>query len=250
MKYLLTLIVLYTLCGSITYAQPDESRDFLVLYSDSVIYANRIDLERDYTGSLRLWVDSRSVPAGQVKFVNNNRGFFANVKEFNTTGETRFSERIRKGKLNLFEMRTIDWENYHNPAVYSTSPSVERKNYYNIGYSRLKKTNYVNLSIDLASNPESMSFLKKYQNIRRAQTAMYVTAGLSVIGGVIALLSENDEIESGFGKAPGSGINKSDRSFGFATGAVMFGIGLAAGGYLIGPLQKGYLKRAIDTYND
>src|SRR5688572_25519768 len=149
MKPLLTLIAAYAICSRIAYAQPDELREFLYLYSDSVIYANRIDLERNYSGSLYLWADSRRIHPEQVKFFNNNRGFFANVKDFNISGETMFSERIRKGRINLYEAKTVDWDSYDDIRNYSRQPSViASRNYYNKDYGALRKANYINLHED------------------------------------------------------------------------------------------------------
>ncbi len=252
MKPLLTLIAAYAICSRIAYAQPDESREFLYLYSDSVIYASHIDLDRGFTGSLYLWVDSRRIHPEQVKFFNNNRGFFANVKDFDMSGETTFSERIRKGKVNLYEAKTIDWDTYDDIRGYPRHPpAIGKKNYYNIGYGRLKKANYVNLSIDLANNPQSMAFLQKARSVKRTQVAMYVAAGLSVLGGFIAFEAGGKKASRGLDQHPAFSSNNSVSS-GIVPGMILSGIGLglAAGGYLIGPSQTKYLKQAIDTYND
>ena len=251
MKPLLTLIAVYAICSRIAYAQPDESREFLYLYSDSVIYANRIDLERNYSGSLYLWADSRRIHPEQVKFFNNNRGFFANVKDFNSSGETTFSERIRKGRINLYEAKTVDWDSYDDIRYYSRQPSViESRNYYNKDYGALRKANYINLSEDLADNPQSMAFLHKYRSVKRTQIAMYVTAGLSLIAGIVVMQSARSDISLN-PNGPGFSSDHSTKSrllSGLLT--VSAGVGLATGGYFMGPSGTKHLKRAIDAYND
>lgn len=252
MKSLLTLIAAYAMCSRIAYAQPDESKEFLYLYSDSVIYAERIDLERNFTGSLHLWVDSKRIHPEQVKFFNNNRGFFANVRDLGLSGETSFSERIRKGRINLYEAKTVDWDAYDDMGGYPLRPKViESRNFYNIGFGSLKKANYVNLSIDLVDNPQSMVFLNKYRSIKRTQMAMYVAAGLSFIAGVVVMQSGEKNFSLKSDGRPGFSSNKSTSS-GLVSGLALsgVGIGLATGGYLIGPSRTKYLKRAIDAYND
>lgn len=251
MKALLTSIVAYAMCSSLAYAQPDESREFIYLYSDSIIYAKHIDLERNFTGSLYLWADSKRIHPEQVKFFNNNRGFFANVKDFDLVGRTHFSERIRQGKINLYEAKTIDWDSYDDLGGYRQPAVVESKNYYNKGYGSLRKANYVNLSIDLADNPQSMAFLAKYRSTKRTQVAMYVAAGLSFISGFALMLSEGKEESWG----PNNRQDFSSKNSSFSRlvpGLVLSGVGmgLAGGGYLMGPSRTRHLKQAVDAYND
>jgi len=239
------------MCSCIVYAQPDESREFIYLYSDSVIYAKHIDLERNFTGSLYLWADSRRIHPEQVKFFNNNRGFFANVKDFNLIGQTQFSERIRQGKINLYEEKTVDWDAYDELGGYPRPTVIDTRNYYNKGYGSVKKANYVNLSIDLADNPQSMAFLNKYRSTKRTQVAMYVAAGLSFISGFALMLSEGKEESWGPNNRPDFSSNNSSFSR-LVPGLVLsgVGVGLATGGYLMGPSRTRHLKQAVDAYND
>lgn len=244
MKPILTLIAAYAICSRMAYAQPDESREFIYLYSDSVIYAGHIDLERNYSGSLYLWADSKRIHPEQVKFFQNNRGFFANVKDLNLMGETSFSERIRQGRINLYEAKTVRWDEYDSPQAYHPGQPVviDRRNYYNVGFGSLKRANYVNLSIDLADNPKSMAFLSRYRSAKRTQMAMYVTAGASLLAGVVSFLSAG----SGDLHASRSGLS----SIGPGLALLGAGTGLAAGGYLMGPSATKHLKYAVDAYND
>ncbi|WP_407429402.1 hypothetical protein [Arcticibacter sp.] len=251
MKVLLTIIAAYAVGSSFAYAQPDESREFIYLYSDSIIYAKRIDLERNYTGSVYLWADAKRIHPEQVKFFNNNRGFFANVKDLDVIGRTHFSERIRQGKINLFEAETVNWDAYDDRRGYHRPAVVESKNYYNKGYGSLRKANYVNLSIDLADNPRSMAFLKKYRSTQRTQVAMYVAAGLSFLSGVAMTISKGGEEPWGpnnHADFPSGNSSFSRLVPGLALTGV--GLGLATGGYFIGPSRTKQLKQAVDAYND
>ncbi len=243
---------MYLMYISAAFGQLDESKDFLYLYSDSVVYANRISLRKDFSGSLYFIVDSKRFHPEQVKFFNNYRGFFANVKDLTFNGETAFSERIRKGKLNLFEEKTLTW-NYDDDddddaygRRYRERPQVSSvRNYYNIDYGRLKKATYANLSRDLAENPESIQLLNKYESAKKAKVGLYVCAGASILAGFITIAStgsNNNDSRHGFN----SGRKE------FTGGVLLFGLGtgLAAGGYLLSVSEPKYLKAAIDSYND
>lgn len=89
-------------------SQTDESRNFIYLNSDSVIHADRIRLRPDFGGSLVLRADSRRVPLEQVKFFNNEDGFFANTRKTDLFAGNSFSERIVKGKINLYQEVAYD----------------------------------------------------------------------------------------------------------------------------------------------
>ncbi|MGX5691313.1 hypothetical protein [Arcticibacter tournemirensis] len=250
MKHFKTLAAMYLMYISAAFGQLDESKNFLYLYSDSVIYANRINLRRDFSGSLYFTVDSKIFHPEQVKFFNNYRGFFANVKDATFNGETAFSERIRKGKLNLFEEKTFTWEYDDDGDVYGRRyrerPQVSAvRNYYNIDYGKLKKATYANLSKDLAGNPESIQLLNKYESVKKAKIGLYVGAGASLLAGLITFVSggsKSTDLQHGF--------NSGSKEF---TGGVILlglGTGLATGGYLLSVSEPKYLKAAIDSYND
>ncbi|MGX5691278.1 hypothetical protein [Arcticibacter tournemirensis] len=252
MKALLTLITAYAMCMHIAHAQSDESGDFLYLYSDSVIHANRIDLERDPAGSFYLWVDSRRIHPDQVKFFNNNRGFFANVKDFDVDDEITFSERIRKGKVNLYEAKRIKWLTYDSIHGYTRNPTVvQTKNYYNLGYGNLKKVNYVNLSSDLASNPKSIELLKKYRSVQRKRTILYTSAVASFLAGVVLFSIDTDASSSDLEKRHDSSW-RSSAFTGIIPAATLsvLGFGLIIKSNHMGPSKTRYLKQAIDVYNE
>lgn len=244
----MTLAAMYLMYISAAFCQLDESRNFLYLYSDSVIYANRIHLRRDFSGSLYFMVDSKRFHPEQVKFFNNYRGFFANVRDVTFTGETAFSERIRKGKLNLFEEKTFNWD-YDDNAYgrrYRERPQVSSvRNYYNIDYGKLKKATYANLSKDLAGNPQSIQLLNKYESVKKAKIGMYVGAGASLLAGLITFVAGGSD-NSDFGH----GFNDAHKEFTGSFILLGLGTGLAAGGYLLSVSEPKYLKDAIDSYND
>lgn len=78
------LMVIGMVCyGLSAGAQVRQNENFIYLYSDSVIYANRITLRPDHFNSLQLRADSRRIPLQQVKFFNNADGFFCEYQETN-----------------------------------------------------------------------------------------------------------------------------------------------------------------------
>lgn len=223
-------------------AQLHESRDFLYLYSDSVIYARDIKLRPDFSGYLRLRADSKYVSAEQVKFFNNKDGFFANTRKLNLLGTTAFSERIVEGRINVFQERSYDPENYsahlyHRRFRRSAEPAIDVSMYYNKGYNDLKKLNYRNLKYDMSDHQESMEMLHSYRKSMNTTKMLYVAAGASLIAGFLNFATASDR--------------KSLSSANFALSTTLMGIGLgfAAGGYLSHLSGNRKLENAVDIYN-
>ncbi|TKC04632.1 hypothetical protein FA048_19420 [Pedobacter polaris] len=223
-------------------SQENESKNFLYLYSDSTIYAQKIRLRPDFNGSWTLRADSRRIPVQQVKFFNNEDGFFANTKKLQFYGETSFAERIISGKVNLYQ------EVVYNPIAFEADyyrfkdrkyQSVGAKMYYNKGISDMKKINYKNLSLDMADNAQSLDLLKSYRKSKRTGIIMYVAAGAAIVAGTIKILTENNVGDANFS------VNGNNSSF------ILWGLGggLVAGGYFIEKSGYRNIERAIETYN-
>ena len=99
-KLLLMVMACYALTAR---SQVNESENFIRLYSDSTIHAQKIRLRPDFLGSWTLRADSKKVPLESVKFFNNEDGFYANIRKLNFFGEVAFAERIVDGKINLYQ---------------------------------------------------------------------------------------------------------------------------------------------------
>lgn len=244
------LIIVMACYGLNARSQVNESENFIRLYSDSTVYAQKIRLRPDFAGSWTVRADSRKVPLNQIKFFNNDDGFFANTRKLNLFDRASFAERIVAGKINLYQ------EVAFNTALYKmdfyrfrdrTSQPVGTRMYYNKGYNDLKRVNYDNLSVDMADNSKSMDLLANYRKSRRAGTVMYVSAGAAIIASVVTLFSGNDikRTDHGFGNMPSfEGGNKMGSFLLLGLGA-----GLSVGGYLIQGSGARNIERAVDVYN-
>ncbi|MBC8984547.1 hypothetical protein H9X96_02005 [Pedobacter sp. N36a] len=253
-KLLLSVMACYALSAGAQ--EVPDNKNYLYLYSDSIIYAKKIQLRPDFSGYWQLRVDSRRVPVDQVKFFNNEDGFFANTKKLTYARISQFSERIIAGKINLYQERPYDPFSYdrayrngysHRPDRY---PAVDLSMYYNKGYEDIKKVSYKNLQYDMADNPESMKFLDKYRKSASRSKIMYVTAGASIIAGFVSFLTTStghNDRPSGFGFDKRPSLKPSN----FTASYVLMGVGLgmAVGGYAVQSAGAGNIENAVDAYN-
>ncbi|WP_114783159.1 hypothetical protein [Botryobacter ruber] len=244
MKKILLLLLGFIALHPVAFGQVDETRNFIYLYSDSVIYARTIDYKTPLLGGAHLIVDARKVKGELVKFYQNEKGFFANTSNLNFTGGTTFSERIRKGKINLYELETVNYSPGHfspGTGMYTGGGSSRNiKNYYNIGFGELKKADYKNLSVDLGENPESLAHLNKYKSNTNTQTILYVVGGAAILGGIISFANSGEPQNNEVHATPNMTVPL---------------IGLGIGGaslwtsYLISLSKPKHLRSAIDAYN-
>lgn len=233
-----------------TRAQVHESKNFIYLYSDSVIYVKDIKLRPDFSGNLQLRADSRKVPIEQVKFFNSEDGFFANTRKFDFGNTTSFSERIIEGKINIFQQ--ADYSPYMYDQRYRRSRYIENrrqaidvKMYYNKGYGDLKKANYHNLSADMADHPKAMDMLKSYRKSITTGKTMYIVAGAALIGGFVSFLTT----DTGDAKASNFGQRTKWPSYTPTYILMGAGFGLATAGYFIQTSGNKHLEGAVDAYN-
>ncbi len=244
------LLIVMACYGLNARSQVNESKNFLYLYSDSTIYAEKIRLRPDFSGSLTIRADSRRVPLAQVKFFNNEDGFFANTRKLNFFSGASFSERIIEGKINLYQQVVydatpfeMDYHRFRNRRTQTISTSM----FYNKGLSDLKKVNYYNLSEDMADNVKSLDLLKSYRKSKTTSTIMYASAGAAIIASAVTLLSGSGIKQSGigFGNMP----NFETKSY---TGSLLLmglSAGLGLGGYLVQAAGSRNIERATEVYN-
>jgi len=245
------LFLVVMACYAITArSQTNESKNFIYLSSDSIIYAEHVKLRPDFAGSWVLRADSRRVPLGQVKFFNNEDGFFATIQKANIFGVNSLSERIIKGKINLYQ------EVIYNPIPYQVDyyrfrervpRAISTKMFYNKGYSNIKKASYASLKMDMADNPKSLDFLESYRKSKTVGIAMYVAAGAAIVGSAVTLFSGNGfkTTAPAFGSMPKYEMKNNTGSF-LLMG---LGAGLGLGGYLIQASGSRNIENAIDAYN-
>lgn len=244
------LIIVMACYGLNARSQVNENRNFLYLYSDTTVYAQKIRLRPNVLGSWVLSVDSRSVPIGQVKFFNNERGFFANTRQLNFFGEASFAERIIGGKINLYQ-QVVYQDVYYDGVDYRFSgfrrEPVSTRMFYNKGFADLKRVNYKNLSVDMADDPQSLDLLKSYRKSMNTGTVMYVAGGAALLASVITLLSGDPFTQNG--TTPRGMPTYKDRSYTPTFVLLGLGTGLSVGGFLIQRSGARNIERAIDNYN-
>ncbi len=217
-------------------AQVHDSKNFVYLFSDSVIHGESVRMAPDFSGYWQLRVDSRRLPLESVKFFSNDEGFFANTRRLGL-GNNIIAERVVEGKVNLFREITYNALHYSEFRDYSAirSSPMTGQTYYNKGFDNLKRTNYRNLNVDLADNVKSMDLLQAYRKKRSTGTKLYVVAGvLATIGSAFIL---TDPISDGYKN--------------FTIGSILLGssMGSAVAGYFIGESASSRLEDAVDAYN-
>lgn len=237
-------------------AQISPSENFIYLFNDSVIHARSIRLRPDFNNSLQIRADSRRIPVEQVKFFNNQDGFYANTKRITFGGFSEFAERIVEGRINLYQQVTYD------PFLYDygyrfreiRQQPVDIRMFYNKGYNDLKKVSYANLKGDMADRRESMELLETYRKSVNRSTLLYTAAGASVLAGLISfVVNAKQDNHQDFGSFNGNGFNQNfnRRGTNFTASFVLLGAsaGFALGGYAIGVNAKRHLEHAVDAYN-
>lgn len=248
---LIAVMVLYGLSAG---AQMRKSDNFVYLYSDSVIYADHVRLRADFFNTLQLRADTKRIPLEQVKFFNDDNGFFANIRRLSFVRNSNFVERIIEGKINIFKEIPYTLSSFNRGHGYRRSgrnESIDMQMYYNKGYADLKKVTYTNLRMDMADDQRTLDLLEGYRKNVRTTKTLYISAGASLVAGfasfVITGLKEfNEPMNTGFNTAASSGKS---RNFAVSFALIGIGAGLATGGYInsISGLKR--LEEVVDVYN-
>ncbi|EDM34915.1 hypothetical protein PBAL39_00245 [Pedobacter sp. BAL39] len=254
------LIIAMACYGLSATAQLQESKNFLYLYSDSVIYADRIRMRMDLSDRLQVRADSRRVPLGQVKFINNQDGFFANTRKLGSSRYDGLAEKVIEGRMNLFQDISFG-ELYRDQfwpeaefrrrsgyrSTYSSAQSITGTMYYNKGYGDLKKVKYINLKNDMSDDKESLDLLEGYRKSMRTTKVLYVAAGVSLLASTVAFFVDVNKVNE-----PTGPFGFREPRGGNMTGAFALmgvGAGFAFGGVLKHLSTARKLEAAIDHYN-
>lgn len=236
------LIVLLVISQKILFGQIDESKEYVYFFNDSILYGN-VNYKKPFIGTAYLKVDSLKIQLDKVKFYKNQTGFFANSKYINFSEISSFSERIRKGKINLYEKENTNYSPGHfsaNGTYMGGSVTKTILNYYNKGFGDLKKANYSNLSVELNENPESLIHLNKFKRARNTQNTLYAVGGAILIGGFATLINKTKDVDYDTEPSP----NVTGNLVAIGAGAVCFAVS-----YAISFSKPEHLRNAIDAYN-
>ena len=244
------LIIVMACYGLSARAQVDGSRNFVYLFSDSLVYANKIRLHPGFNGEWQVRADSRRIPNDRIKFFNNDDGFFANTRRMNALRVSSFSERIIEGRINLYQ------QNDYEPTAYgrwnrhgrTSNQVLDHRMFYNKGYGDLKKVAYENLYQDMSDDPESMGLLDGYRKSISSRNILYAAAGASIVGSLVSFLVSSNKIgitKGEFGSAPQL------RKASFSPTLILLGLsgGFAIGGYTMHVSSYRNLENAVEAYN-
>lgn len=221
-------------------------RYFLYTFTGEIIACKNLEYKTPFLGRSRFIADSEEYSPSNIKFYKDETGFYANTEAFNFSGLSDFNQRVRKGKINLYEEeRTFNTPGGYNSGTGFYSPGYTSRRvlyYYNKGFSDLKKANYKNLSEDLADNPESILCLEKYKSISHTQTVLgFVGSGLVIVG--FATLMNKTKDWDGSNNQPEPDVSGNIATI--VVGASCFGVC-----YVLSFTKPKHLKAAINAYNN
>jgi len=236
------LIIFLSILQKTLFGQINENKDYVYFFTDSILYGN-VDYKKPFIGAAYLKVDSLKIQLDKVKFYKNQTGFFANSKNINFSGTSSFSERIRKGRINLFEKENTNYNPGHftSTGMYmggTTSTTI--LNYYNRGFGDLKKANYKNLSMELADNPESLIHLNKFKSVQSTQNVLYVVGGALVVGGLATLINKTKDVD--YDTEPSPNVTSNIVTIGLGAGCFLVS-------YTMSFSKPEHLRKAVDAYN-
>lgn len=247
------LIIVMACYGLNARAQVDGSKNFIYLFSDSLIYANKIRLHPDFYGKWQVRADSRRIPNDRIKFFNNEDGFFANTRLMNPLRVSSFSERIIEGRINLYQQTDYGPAGYGRGHRYGRnySQSVDQRMFYNKGFGDLKKVTYNNLQEDMSDHPESMDLLNAYRKSTNTSKILYAAAGVSAVAGLVSFIAKGKSsgIKSADPFQYGSKPSIDRPNFGASFLLLGFGAGFAIGGFTVQVSGYRNLENAVETYN-
>lgn len=243
-----TILLLVLLFGKLAllFSQIDETKNFVIFYTDSLIYARNIEFETPAFSKNYLAVDSLKVNPDHVKYFKCETGFYANIKSLNSSAQSSFVQRIRKGRINLYkdEFWVTTPMAVGPNGMYSSGVSTKVLiQYYEKENETIKKAKYKNLKLDLADNPRSMDVLNQFKKIRNTQVVLYITGGALLVAGSIGIInhaknSDNNSFDN----------NRSGTAL--PTVALLSGVTCFFVNYIIDLQKPKKIKKAIEIYNE
>lgn len=208
--------------------------DYVYLYTKRIIKGDYVSYENKVFKRNYILVDDERFELNQVKFYQNESGFFANVQGIGM--QSGFAEKVQSGEVNLFELEVKTSTPMMNSNGMMTGGMMNTSiiDYYNKGFGNLKRATYGNLKVDLSDKPEAKLHLDKYNRIRMTQNGFYIAGGALLVGSVVAFFNQPDP-----------------QNFDVTNTLLMAGAASATGftAYLIGLEKKSKLKSAITAYN-
>lgn len=231
---------MFIVLQELTYGQADESKNFLYLKSDSVIYGTNIYYKTRNFGSSYFLVDSVKINPINVKFYKTKSGFYG--RSDNMEVNPVFAVRVIKSKINIYKTDTLYSSYRFYPSATGMSSSglvINKQHFYNKGYGDLKKMSYRNMKADLSDNPESSLHLNKCKTVRRNTTVLYSAGFALIVGGLVGLIAKTSNVPE---NSPEPNLTGNFVAMGLGTGCCW-------AGYFVSLSQAKHLISAINSYN-
>ena len=246
MKRITLLLVLLFGKLALLFSQIDEAKNYVIFYTDSVIYAKNIEFETPAFSENYLAVDALKIKPDHVKYFKCETGFYANIKSLNANGQSSFVQRIRKGKINLYKddfwvssPMFVGANGTYSGGV-STRVSIQ---YYEKENETIKRAKYKNLKLDLADNPRSMDLLNQFKKSRNTQVVLYLTGGALLVAGTIGLINHAENSNN-------NSFDTNRSATALPTVALLSGATCFFINYIIDLQKPKKIKKAIEIYNE
>jgi len=248
----IVMLFMALICVSKTFSQKiDENKSFVYKVNGEVVYGRSIRYKTPLFKKKYLLVDDVKILSKEVKFYKSERGFFGSVQNVGSG----FAERIMKGKVNYFEQIGSSYAAPMPSAggfgMTMGTRSSTVANFYNRGYESLKVANYDNLIADLKDNVKSVVYLEKYHNAKKKRNVAYVLGGIAMAAGILTSTKKTEETNRSYN----SNTGRIEDTAATEVKPLNLVIGLAGFGTIIGTYfssrkKRGYLRKAIEVYNE
>lgn len=233
----------------------DESKNFVILYSDSILYAQNVRVRPAWFRGLSVMADSKRIPLSNVKFINMDEGFFATLNLLPGLAKELLAERVIKGRINIFTERPDHYWDYYGGGFgqhrryRDRDQGVNMRMYFNKGYETLQRVNYRNLSLAMADDKRSIDLLQGYRKSAKTSTGMYIGAGLTLGASLVSFLVTANRDKPDFDLR--NGFSREPKMPSFTASYIMLGAGagLAIGGYILHLSGLRKLETSVDYYN-
>lgn len=192
------LVILILLSFSSIAQEIDQTRNFVLLSSGKLVYSNKLELKAPIFKKNYIQTSKNKFMMNQVRFYNKDNTLFVNTHwSHNPTGSRFFAERIEKGKINVFELVTVNNSApTFGPNGMMTGGGFGTETvryYYNSGFKRTKKLNYANLSKEFKDDPLMLQELAPIKKSRNTRTIIYIVGGAAIAGGIASILIKREE---------------------------------------------------------
>lgn len=223
----------------------DANPPTIYFIEGKTLSASKIRLRLDAFNDYYLLADGNRIPASDVRFFQNDRGFFANTQALQLFRQSQFAERIEQGNINLYREvpKNYDTYGYRNHYREHGETPYGLDLYYNKGLEKVKQLTYNNLLADLKDNQQSLDFLAAYRKKRRNANVFIGLAGAALVASTVTFFNQGKTEPLRFGSSNNFKIPY------LSYGLMGAGAALGVAGMVNYFKSRSELTNAIDAYN-